>query len=255
MTPPVPLRVCIFSGASSLPIRIADRLGLWTAAGLTVDLQLTRGSKQMMEGLLAGRFDIVHAAPDNFIAWRDRTGTDILAWVGGTSGPLQLIGSPELQGIRDLAGCEIAVDSPRSGFVSVLVKLLHAGGVGVEAVELVQMGSTQMRYEALVSGATSATMLALPWSTLAVDAGFSLLGDRTEVLPRIQGSCGASLGQWLRERPAVADTYLRTLGGFNWLSQHFGMEVIGYGCSGASAGDSGDAGPDMVSGAAVESAA
>ena len=44
-------------------------------------------------------------------------------------------------------------------------------------------------------------------------------------------------------------------GGFNWLSQHFGMEVIGYGCSGASAGDSGDAGPDMVSGAAVESAA
>ena len=45
------------------------------------------------------------------------------------------------------------------------------------------------------------------------------------------------------------------LGGFNWLSQHFGMEVIGYGCSGASAGDSGDAGPDMVSGAAVESAA
>ena len=46
-----------------------------------------------------------------------------------------------------------------------------------------------------------------------------------------------------------------TQGGFNWLSQHFGMEVIGYGCSGASAGDSGDAGPDMVSGAAVESAA
>ena len=96
MAAPVPLRVCLFSGASSLPIRIADHLGLLSAAGFATELHLTKGSKQLMEGLLDGRYDVVHAAPDNFIEWRDRTGADIVAWIGGTSGPLQLIGAPEL---------------------------------------------------------------------------------------------------------------------------------------------------------------
>lgn len=49
----VPLRVCLFSGASSLPTRIADHLGLLAEAGLAADLHLTRGSRELVEGLLA----------------------------------------------------------------------------------------------------------------------------------------------------------------------------------------------------------
>lgn len=45
------------------------------------------------------------------------------------------------------------------------------------------------------------------------------------------------------------------LGGFNWLSQHLVMEVVRGGCGEASAGDSGDARPDVVAGAAVGGAA
>ena len=156
MAAPVPLRVCLFNGASSLPIRIADHLGLLSAAGFATELHLTKGSKQLMEGLLDGRYDVVHAAPDNFIEWRDRTGADIVAWIGGTSGPLQLIGAPELLKVDDLAGHEIAVDSPTSGFVSVLRKILRAGGLATEEVTFVQRGSTQIRYEVLMSGETSA---------------------------------------------------------------------------------------------------
>lgn len=92
-----------------------------------------------------------------------------------------------------------------------LGKILREGGVDTEEVALVQRGSTQMRYEALVSGATSATMLALPWSAQALEAGFRLLGDRDQVLPRMQGSCGASLGTWLDTQPDLADSYLKAL--------------------------------------------
>ena len=125
----VPLRICLFSGASSLPIRVADHMGMFERAGLAADHHLTRGSRELMEGLLAGRYDVVHAAPDNFIDWRDRTGADIVAWIGGASGPLQLIGSPEVAGVGDLAGRGIAVDSPESGFVSILMMILRAGGL------------------------------------------------------------------------------------------------------------------------------
>ena len=216
---PVPLRICLFSGASSLPVRIADHLGLLSAAGFAAELHLTKGSKQLMEGLLDGRYDVVHAAPDNFIEWRDRTGADIVAWIGGTSGPLQLIGAPELSEVDDLAGHEIAVDSPKSGFVSVLIKILRAGGLATEEVTFVQRGSTQIRYEALMSGETSATMLALPWSAQALEAGFRLLGDRDQVLPGMQGSCGASLGKWLDAQPDLADAYLKALcAAITWLN-------------------------------------
>ena len=225
MTDPVLLRVCLFSGASSLPIRVADHLGFLSAAGFAAELHLTRGSKQLMEGLPAGRYDVVHAAPDNFIEWRDRTGADIVAWIGGTSGPLQLIGSPELRKVDDLAGHEIAVDSPKSGFVSVLRKILRVGGLDTGEVTLVQLGSTQMRYEALVAGDTSATMLTLPWSALALEAGFSLLGDRDHVLPRMQGSCGASLETWLDAQPDVADAYLKALcAAITWLNHPDNLE-------------------------------
>ena len=44
-------------------------------------------------------------------------------------------------------------------------------------------------------------------------------------------------------------------GGFNRSSQHLVMEVAGYGCWQASAGDSCDAGPDVVAGAALDGAA
>ena len=219
------LRVCLFSGASSLPIRMADHMGLLRAAGLSAELHLTRGSKQLMEGLLAGRYDVVHAAPDNFIEWRDGTGADIVSWIGGTSGPLQLIGSPELEGVGDLAGRGIAVDSPDSGFVSILMKIVRAGGLAAEDVSLEQVGNTRLRYEALTEGRTSATMLALPWSAMALESGFSLLGDRDHVLPGMQGSCGASLQTWLATRPDTADSYLKALcATITWLNhpENFG---------------------------------
>ena len=217
--PGVPLRVCLFSGASSLPVRIAHHLGLLAEAGLAAELHLTRGSGELVEGLLAGRYDVVHAAPDNFIEWNDRTGADIVSWIGGTSGPLQLIGSPELAGLADLTGRVIAVDSPDSGFVSILMKILQAGGLAAEEVALEQVGSTQLRYEALMEGRTAATMLALPWSAMALEAGFSLLGDRDQVLPGMQGSCGASLRTWLATHPDTADAYLKALcSAITWLN-------------------------------------
>ena len=219
MAGPVPLRVCLFSGASSLPVRIADHLGLLAEAGLAAEFHLTRGSGELVEGLLAGRYDVVHAAPDNFIEWSDRTGADIVSWIGGTSGPLQLIGSPELAEVGDLAGRGIAVDSPDSGFVSILMKIVRAGGLAAEDVSLVPLGSTHLRYEALVAGRTSATMLALPWSAMALEAGFSLLGDRDHVLPGMQGSCGASLRTWLAAHPNTADSYLKALcAAITWLN-------------------------------------
>jgi len=211
MSAATPLRVSLFGGASSLPILVAAEQGMFEAAGLRVELTLTRSSRELMEGLVDGRFDIVHAAPDNYIEWRDRTGTPILAWLGGTSGPLTLVASPSIRDVRTLAGRQVAVDAVASGFVSILRKILRTAGLGDEEVELVPMGATELRFKALRAGETAATMLTLPWSLVATDEGFHVLAAHLDVVPRLQGSCAASLAEWLDANAALADSYLRVI--------------------------------------------
>lgn len=205
------VRICTFGGASSLPLFVAQQLGFFDSNGLEIEITVTAGSDELMRGLLDGTFAVVHAAPDNFVAWRDRTEAEVVAWIGGTSGPVRLIAEPTVGRISDLAGRSIAVDARASGFVSVLRKLLRAGGVTEDDVTLVPLGSTRLRFDALIAGRTPATMLTLPWSILAADMGFQVIGDQRDVQPRIQGSCGGSLAGWLATNPDTANAYLRSI--------------------------------------------
>ncbi len=211
--------VCMFGGASSLPIIVASERGMFAASDLNVNIHLTKSSADLMEGLLDGRFGLVHADPGNFIAWRDRTKAPVLAWLGGTSGPIRLIAQPSISNLRELAGRDIAVDSITSGFVSVLRKILRTAGLDEDDVELVPLGATALRFEALNAGTTSATMLTLPWAIVAQRAGFQVLADQDDVLPRLQGSCAASLAPWLDDHSSVADAYLRAISAsLTWLN-------------------------------------
>ncbi len=212
------LRVCTFAGASSLPLVVAQERGLFAAAGADVELVETRSSDELMQGLLDGTFGIVHAAPDNFIAWRDRTGAGIVAWIGGASGPLLLMADPALQSLEDLRGRSVAVDAPTSGFVSVLRKLLRDAGVDPAEVTLDPIGATHLRAAALREGRTPATMLTLPWSAAAIRDGFRPLADGRAAVPRLQGGTGGSLASWLDANADVADAYLRAVvAALTWL--------------------------------------
>lgn len=208
---PTVLEVATFAGASSLPLFVASERGHFERAGLDVRLTTVKSSDQLMNGLLDGTFAIVHSAPDNFIAWRDRTGAEILAWIGGAGGPLALVGGREVPDLEALRGRSVAVDSPESGFVSTLRLILRAAAIPESEVSLEPLGATSLRYGALVEGRTSATMLTLPWSLLAVESGCRVLGEQADVIPRLQGSCGGSLAGWLSANADVADAYLRAL--------------------------------------------
>jgi ABC-type nitrate/sulfonate/bicarbonate transport system substrate-binding protein len=212
------LRVCTFSGASSLPLMAAEELGLFSAAGVEVDLVQTRSSDELMRGLLDGTFEIVHAAPDNYIAWRDRTDAPIVAWIGGTSGPVSLVAQPGIAAVEDLRGRTIGVDAPTSGFVSAFRRMLRGVGLSPDDVTFEIVGATQLRATALREGRIDASMLTLPWSAAIEREGFAVLGDTRAASPRLQGSSGGSLQPWLDAEPETADAYLRALvAALTWL--------------------------------------
>jgi ABC-type nitrate/sulfonate/bicarbonate transport system substrate-binding protein len=212
------VRVCTFTGAAAVPIHVARERGYFAAAGLDVDIAETRGSNELMRGLLDGTFQVVHGAPDNVVAWSDREEVDIVAWIGLASGPVALVAGPEVAGIADLRGRRVAVDAPQSGFVSVLRRMLSDGGVAPDDVELAPIGATQLRYEQLRDHAVDATILTLPWLLNALDEGFRILAEQHDIVPRLQGSCGASTRTWLEGNGAAADAYLRgVVAALTWL--------------------------------------
>ena len=194
------LHVGTFGGASAFPLRVAVLQGRFAAAGLDVELEQTTDSGALRSGLAEGRLGVVHLAPDNVIAWRDGTATlpaiPVRAWLAGSNGPITLVAG-SARSVKELRGARIGVDAPGSGFAPILRRILAGGGLAEEDVELVALGATRRRAEALREGAIDATMLTLPWSRLAVEAGAVAIADHGAVAPGLLTSCGASLDGWL----------------------------------------------------------
>lgn len=221
------IHVSLFPGVSSLPILMTRANNIFAHANLDVVIEFAKSSSEMKRGLLEGSIDVAHAAPDNFVEWRDHDGVPIVSWIGGDGGPVSLVGVNAVGSVADLAGKQIAVDAIASGYVSILREILRAGGVDERDVELVPIGETKTRYDALTTGQTSATMLTLPWSALAEDDGLHVLADQYIVLPDLQTSCGASTTSWLSANSSTADAYYRCLAAnLTWLRVPEHVEAI-----------------------------
>ncbi len=136
------VHISTFRGVSALPLEVARQHSLFFRNGLEVTISYTRSSDELMGGLLDGSFEIVHAAPDNFIACRDRTDAAIVAWIGGSSGPINLVARPEIGAIQELRGARLAVDARGSGWAPILIRLLSGAGLGPDDCELVTTGAT-----------------------------------------------------------------------------------------------------------------
>jgi NitT/TauT family transport system substrate-binding protein len=217
------VQVGTFGGASAFPLLVAERLGLFASVGLQVTTERTTDSGTLRRGLAEGRLRIAHLAPDNVLAWRDGAAgrqepLAVSAWLSGSNGPIALV-ARRVTSIADLHGACIGVDARSSGFAPILRRLLAGAGVGEDDVELVELGATRGRAAALLEGRVDATMLTLPWISLATDAGAIVLADHRAVAPGLLTSCGASLDGWLDgEGRDLAPAYAAALdGAIAWL--------------------------------------
>ncbi len=220
-----------FGGVSALPLLVAERLGLTSAHGLALTTTRTTDSTALRDDLLAGRIDVAHAAPDNVFAWVDDAPGDapgdaepadetpgvepdaqtpIGVWLAGSNGPITLL-AHQASRIADLRGARLGVDAPTSGFAPVLVGLLATAGLGTRDVELVPLGATRGRYRALLEGRIDASMLTLPWSTLAERAGGHGLADHAAIAAGLLTSAALVRRDRLRARHEPLDRYRTVL--------------------------------------------
>jgi ABC-type nitrate/sulfonate/bicarbonate transport system substrate-binding protein len=198
-----PLRVMSFPGGANLPLWVAEDKGLFARERLAVSVSPAPNSVELFRSLDAGQQDIAMAAFDNVVAYQEGQGEvglstepDFFAFMGVTRGTVRLVVNPSVMGYDDLRGKTLAVDAVTTGYSLVLRKLLQLGGLKESDYQLVSVGATKARAQALLENKFSGTILTTPLEILPESRGYRRLANAVDVLGPYQSIVGISRRRW-----------------------------------------------------------
>jgi ABC-type nitrate/sulfonate/bicarbonate transport system substrate-binding protein len=212
------LSIVTFSGATNLPVWIALDKGFFKKEGLDVTHEVTRGSQQVMEGLMSGKYQFGSAALDNTIAYVEGQGDvkidnfDLVAILGVHSGMSRIVSRPEIKAWKDLKGKVVAVDAANSGYGLVMYKLLEMNGLKKDRdYTVLAVGSGRERIAALKDGKAFAAAVSPPEDLYIKKEGYNVLADATEILGAYQGSAYIVSRAWAKEHEKEVLAFIRAM--------------------------------------------
>jgi ABC-type nitrate/sulfonate/bicarbonate transport system substrate-binding protein len=178
----------------SVLLRVARCTGRLDEHDLAVEEIPVPSSPAQFRSLLDGELDAVLTSPDNVVAYRFvptnplgvTADVKIVSAIDRGLG-LALYSRPGMTAADQLRGATMAVDVPTSGFAFAMYALAESIGLRRDDYELVALGSTPKRLDALLAGRCDATML---------NAGNELSAEHEGCVPlaRVADVCTPYLG-------------------------------------------------------------
>lgn len=206
-----------FGGGTNVPSWVAIEKGFFLKEGLKVTQDVTHGSKEQMQDIMAGKYQFASTAFDNIVAYTEGQGTDkfadydVAAIAGVHSGMNSLVARPEIKKYSDLKGKVVAVDSPTSGYATVLYQIVKekAGLEKDKDYTTLSVGSTGARVKSLKAGTGHVAMISSPNDMQLKDEGFNILGDAATEIGEFQGSAYAVRKSYAKDHPKEVEAFLR----------------------------------------------
>jgi ABC-type nitrate/sulfonate/bicarbonate transport system substrate-binding protein len=228
------LRVIAFPGAPNLPLFAAVERGSFADHGVAVELELTPSSVVQAKRVAAGEFDIAFTAFDNVVAYGSGQGAagpgvdpEYVVIMGGTQLDVSLVVDPAIEVAADLAGKSIALDALDTGFAFVAYEILSRAGVGLDTCELVPVGATPQRWEAVKEGTHDATLTIEPFTSIARANGFTILDSSGSLFESYQGGVVAARRAVLDDRRAAVGAFIDGyLEGLDWVLEPANRKAV-----------------------------
>ena len=206
-----------FGGGTNVPSWVAIDKGFFLKEGLKVTQDVTSGSKEQMQDIMAGKYQFASTAFDNIVAYTEGQGTDkfadydVVAIAGVHSGMNTVVARPEIKKYSDLKGKVVAVDSPTSGYATVLYQIVKekAGLEKDKDYTTNSVGGTGARVKALKDGTGHVAMISSPNDMQLKDEGFTMLGDAASEIGEFQGSAYAVRKSYAKDHPKEVEAFLR----------------------------------------------
>ena len=208
-----------FGGGTNVPSWVAIDKGFFEKEGLKVTQDVTPGSKEQMQDIMAGKYQFASTAFDNIVAYTEGQGTDkfpdydVVAIMGVHSGMNTVVARPEIKKYADLKGKVAAVDSPTSGYATVLYQIIKekAGLEQDKDYKTASVGGTSGRVKALKDGSAHVAMISSPNDMELKDEGFTILGDAAEEIGAFQGSAYAVRKSYAKDHPKEVEAFVRAI--------------------------------------------
>src|SRR5262245_19660774 len=200
------LEVIAFGGGGNWPVWAAQEKGLFAKNGLTVNLSFTPNSVEQIRNLMSGKYDLGTTAYDNVVAYQEGQGEtelpaqpDLFAFMGGYSGSLRFVTSPDVKTYAALKNKTVGVDAATTGFAFILYKLAAMNGLSMSDYKVEKLGGTPARVQALMEGRIARTLTSSPSEILPESKGYMRLGDTTATFGPYQASAGVARRPWARK--------------------------------------------------------
>ena len=158
-----------------LPLSLAEQLGYFRDAGLDVEILDFPGGAKALQAMMGGSVDIVSGGYDHTIVMQAR-GQKISAFVlQGTTPAISLVISKDKaakwRGPKDLDGMKIGVTAPGSSTNMFVNALLARGGLTLDDVSIIGVGSGQSAVAAMQGGHLDALANIEPAISMLVRGG------------------------------------------------------------------------------------
>lgn len=190
-------------GITVLPLRIAQVRGFFRDERLEPELI------QMRAGILLTALttrELDYGAPLDGIVRASARGQPLKGILSFVNRPMQYLASrPELTGVKELKGKTLAISSFGSTEHYITMEIPRAHGLEPDRkdVQLVALGDSLVRLEALKRGIVDATVVLIPYIIIARNLGFRVLAYAGEYLELSTPGLGTS-DKLLQEKPEQA---------------------------------------------------
>ncbi len=209
--PGAALRIGLMPAVNSIPLIVADHLGLFERAGVRVELLMFQDQLTRETALQTGRVDGSISDLINAVSAR-ASGFDVRV-VSGTDGVFALLGAPggRLRSLEDWKSrSRVRTGLVESSIVTfVAEKMLRGAGVDPRSIDLVTTLQVPTRMELLLSGRIDAACLPEPMAAVAVRRGAVRIADTTSLAttPGVLLFTGRAVRERGREIATLLEAY------------------------------------------------
>jgi ABC-type nitrate/sulfonate/bicarbonate transport system substrate-binding protein len=224
------LRVNIFAGPQNIGLLAAQEKGFFAKRGLSVEIQITPGSRVQRDGLINGSFEIAQSAVDNAVALVEHENADVIIVAGGSNGMLELVVRPEITSYEDIRHKGVVVDAPDTAYGLILYKLLALQGLQKGDYTVIPGGACPQRRAALQPGGGAvAAMLNPPCNLLVAREGYKSFGRVIDLIGPYLADGIWVMRPWAEQNGDTLVKYLQAvIEGTRWgLDPAHKAEVVG----------------------------
>ncbi len=212
------IRMIGFGGVTNVPIWFAIDRGLFAKEGLKVTLDRTPNSKEQIANLMADKYQFATTAFDNIVAYTEGQGSakydnfDLVAILGVHSGLNSVVTAATVKTWNDIKGKTVSVDSPTSGYATVLYQILQNKGLARDRdYKVISVGGTGARIKSLVDGTAQMAIISSPDDIELQNKGFNILAEAAVEIGEFQGSTYAVRRSYAKANEKTVLAFIRAI--------------------------------------------